>query len=819
MDDLLDSARRRRLRVRVLLSGTALALERFARAFWPLWTLAAFVGAALLSGLLPLLGGWLHAAVLGGLGLGLVPAALAGLRRWRLPLLREARTRLDRGEPERPVSVLSDRQAIGRGNAFAERVWELHRRRAAGRVDRLVPAAPNLRLSRRDPFALRTAAVLLLAAAILQSGAGWRERVFEALQPDLSASFGAPGPAPRFDVWAEPPIYTGRAPIYLTERTDSVGEVTVPTGTRLEIRAYGARRAPVLVREPLVDSGGSPSRQPLEERAEGGHALSVVLAEDGIVTLRTAGEALGSWQIRVDPDLPPSIRFAAPPQPTATGAVTFAYRVADDYGAARAWSVLRPAASPEGGGFVGLEPIEIPLAVPLSEPNAGGQESEEFVIRDLTAHPLAGTPVEAVLFVEDAAGQTGRSRTLRFTLPEKHFEEPMAAAFAEQRRKLVVTSDLKGISRAQDVLESVLRHPAGYFDDPVPFLAARLATLRLDRMIGTGPESADLAGVLDLLWRAALRLEDGGLANAIENLRDAIEKLEAALARGADEATLARLNQQLRDAVQEYLQALAERAREDGEGYTPEGAQIDSSTLAGMLDSLEGNALTGQREQARQMLRQLRSLLENLRAGHGGQGNQGLKELSEIVRDQIDLADQTMQLGRGDGSGKEGEGRGKEGSQGSAALAEGQGELRSRLDALRDQYFGSGAGGGTPPPGEIRNLLDQADGAMGRARTELGAGNSESALIDQLSAIESLRGVAREMLANSRDSAFLDGTSPGGQGVFPNYSGFGKGDLQIPGFGGVQRARELFDEIRRRSGERRRSEEERLYLERLIRRF
>ncbi|MGO8026847.1 DUF4175 family protein, partial [Rhizobium leguminosarum] len=53
--------------------------------------------------------------------------------------------------------------------------------------------------------------------------------------------------------------------------------------------------------------------------------------------------------------------------------------------------------------------------------------------RNLTEHPLAGKRVRITLVAKDAAGQTGRSPPHEMVLPSRHFNEPLAAAVAEER--------------------------------------------------------------------------------------------------------------------------------------------------------------------------------------------------------------------------------------------------------------------------------------------------------------------------------------------------------------------------------------------------
>ena len=278
----------------------------------------------------------------------------------------------------------------------------------------------------------------------------------------------------------------------------------------------------------------------------------------------------------------------------------------------------------------------------------------------------------------------------------------MAKAFAEQRRGLSVSRDLGDIDLVRTVIEAAIRHPSDYFDDPVPFLAARVSAARLDAMLGRGITEGGLSEVSALLWRAARRLDEGVLPDALEALREALRAVEEALEQGVDPGELDRLLAELRDAVGAYLSALAESMRdaEDADqAFDPRQQRMTSEAFDDVMQSISDAARIGSEELARRQLGQLRSLLENLQAGPSGAMSQGLSELGEIIRDQTALADETMRLGRGEGSWR---GRFQSGTRrhGLNACRRGAGPaglrwlrtgnriqdaLRLRLEALREQ--------------------------------------------------------------------------------------------------------------------------------------
>ncbi len=825
----------------------AIVTERFAHAFWAFASgLVASVALAL-SGLLPLLPGWIHVGVLTIAGIGLTGLLLAGVRRFRFPDRDAAVRRLDFGVPLRPATTLADRPAIGRGDPVSERLWKLHLLRVARAASALQARAPDLRLSRQDPWALRFAAPLALFAAGVLSWGSWNDRIADAFRPQWEPVAPLDATRMHLEAWAEPPAYTGEAPVYLTDLGADAAPIELPVGTRLQAWVHDASEAPALAlpgSDPGKEAGSADTLAFVAfERADSGsYRLVDWEIPEGRLRVEAEGGVLAAWSFRILPDEAPSIEFRAPPQATRTGAITFSYGITDDYGITRGWAEIRLPGDSEGEGLVEREPIRIPLALPPAERIRSPEGGEEFVIRDLLAHSWAGAEVEVSLFVEDDIDQTGSSGPAAFRLPAHAFEDPMAKAFAEQRRGLSVSEDLGDIDLVRTVIEAAIRHPSDYFEDPVPFLAARVSAARLDAMLGRGITEGGLSEVSTLLWRAARRLDEGVLPDALEALREALRAVEEALAQGVDPGELDQLLAELREALGAYLSALAESMRDAenaDQAFDSRQQRMTSEAFDDVMQSISDAARIGSEELARRQLGQLRSLLENLQAGPSGAMSQGLSELGEIISDQTALADETMRLGRGEGPGGDGsnpelegmaerggEGQGRPGFDGSE-LATAQDALRMRLEALREEL--SGREGGQPGEdtalGRFERRLDDASDAMGLAAGELQEGDAPGALDAQREALESLQGAAMEFFGQGGQGVavgVLPGDAGSGQGgIIPGLPGFANpfGDVGLPDQQALHRARELFDEIRRKSAERSRPAAERDYYRRLIDRF
>jgi hypothetical protein len=176
------------LRWPLRLTWAGMLAEGLVQALWPLLSVTLLVLAALMMGLQDVVSlevVWGAAVVA---GLGWLAALVHALRRFRLPTQGAAMARLDRSLPGRPIQALLDDPAIGKGDPAAMAVWRAHKARMAARAAtaRAVPA--DLRVSRRDPYALRYVAVLAFGMALLfgsvlrvasvadwrRAGAGWR---------------------------------------------------------------------------------------------------------------------------------------------------------------------------------------------------------------------------------------------------------------------------------------------------------------------------------------------------------------------------------------------------------------------------------------------------------------------------------------------------------------------------------------------------------------------------------------------------------------------------------------------------------------------
>ena len=827
----------------------ALWVETAIKAMWPVWAVLALVLGLMLLGVPSLLPREWHYAFLAAGAAAFVALFIRGILTLHRPTEAEALARLDMDQRGRPAQTLKDDQATGSGDKGSEALWAAHQRQLADKASKLKAKAPDLRVSNEDRFALRHAGAIVLAAGAIGYFAADATRLADQLTPGEAAASGPPVVTASLEAWASPPLYTGVAPVYLTRIDPSEGPLTLPEGTQVSLRVFDSEIAPTLT-QTVDDEAASFT----DQGAQVFDATFEIDAE-GAISVKLGDEEMAAWDFAVIPDESPTIDFHEELQTGARGAMVLEYRARDDYGVryAGAEITLDAAAEPPVGGEVNqslYEPIILDLPLPLT---GDSRAIAEIMIEDLTEHPWAGLPVVIKIHAEDAAGQRGEAEE-RTLLPGRTFYHPMAKALIEQRRSLAFS--LATAPRVHDVLEAVMLYPEDIFDDNTAYLTARMAVRRLGYALEDGRVEPEAKSIIDLLWKAAIRLEDGNLASAAERLARAQERLRQAIENGATDEEISQLMQELREAMREYLAEMAREAMRDQaqngqqqqqqQGQQGEQQMMTQQDLEEMLNQLEEAIKNGQMDLARQMMQALQQMMENLQMaqpgqGQPGQGEQMMNQMGDMIGEQQGLADRSFdqlrdgqqgqepgeQQGGGNERGQEGEQQGNRGNADDPGqIARDQQALRELLDQLRDQVPGGGSE-------ETRRALEEADRAMGDAVDQLEQGDARGAVDDQVRALDALR-EGRQSLG--RDLAEAQGRQDGqqagrdGRGADardedplgrPRASdGPIDGDAtRVPGASLGKRARELQEEIRRRAGERERPEPELDYLERLLDRF
>ncbi|NNU79646.1 TIGR02302 family protein [Halovulum dunhuangense] len=841
-----------RLRQQIRRTRLAMMAEAMTRAYWPVTTLGMAGIAFWAFGGLASLGPDLSLVAVGVFGLGLVLLIALGTRRLEWPSEADAVARLDAALPGRPISSLSDTIAVGRDDPGAQALWQRHLERMAERAAAARASRPDLRLSGRDPYALRLVAlVAVVAAALFARGPA----PVELALPGGGTASAPVAAGPSFEAWANPPAYTGRPTLYLA--ADTPPRLDLPQGTEVTVRVYGAEGGHALTETVSGAAAG------LQAIAEGISSATFPIASSGRIALLENGSEIAGWDVTLIPDQPPRIAPEGDMARAASGAMELGFTASDDYGVASAQARitldLDEVDRRHGLVVAPEEREEIVLDLPM--PFSGGSEEvAETLVEDLSRHPWVGLPVRVELLALDDAGQEGVAAPAPGTLPGRRFFDPLARAILEQRRDLLWS--VENADRVDMMLRVITHAPDDVFTNPTAYMMARMALRRLGYATEDGLDAAERDDIAELLWQTALVVEDGSLSDARERLRRAQDRLSDALRNGATEEEIAELMQELREAMQDYMQQLAQEAMRNQDQMAQQPQPDPSMTLSQdqlqqMLDEIQRLAESGQQEQAQALLEQLQQLLENLQmqmaqGGQNGQqqGQQMMQELQDTLRQQQDLADDSFQelqrqFNQNRQPGQQGQQQGQPGQPGQQqGLGQGQGQtpgmsaeqlaqrqeaLRQMLDQLRGQLPSPGTEGGA----EARDQLDDAERQMGGARDSLEQGDLDGALDRQADAMEALRegirGLGEEMQQQAQQNQGDAGDQPGEGMARDDRDPLGRpsgarGNIRsdenlLPGQDMMRRAQELFDEIRRRSGEQSRPDEELDYLRRLLDRF
>lgn len=645
--------------------------------------------------------------------------------------------------------------------------------------------------------------------------------------------------------------------------------LAVPTGAVLLARVNGGSGVPQLA---FATRGGEAVR-PFEQVAEQAYQIETAITEGTALAIRQGRDELAAWTITVLPDLKPSVGFAEPPAPTERAALMVHYTASDDYGLAAVEARIRRL--DETGEPTGEDPVVLAMALPGNGLEA--VDAKDF--HDLTPHPWAGHPVSMTLVARDEAGQEGESETLRMILPERRFTHPVARAVIEQRKRLVTEPHEK--TDIAEVLMSLAARPQHYYDDVVTFLGLRLSAGRLVMNDATPQMIADIQSLLwDVALRIEDGEMSLAARELRELERQLMEMLAQD---NPDEAELERLMEELKQAIDKYLQAMMEQMRQQLQNGEQQEMQdvdpnrmVERQDLMDMVDRAREMMKAGAKDAARQLLSQLREMMENLRAGRPQMmspeqlaAQEMMRQLQELAERQQRLMDDTYkqhqdgarrdgqdQMGQMPGQPRDGRGMrpgqrpGQYGQRGDGqpqgadrsgrqsqpgygddatpeALARMQEELRRQLGEFM-RKLGEGMGQIPQPFGEAERAMKDAADALGRSQPGEAVG-------PQGDAVERLQDGAQALAEAMRQNQQANGgatADPGAQGRSegdqrrdplrdrPNQGyATDESGVEIPGESDLLRARRIFDELRKRSGERSRPEFELDYIERLLKRF
>ncbi len=878
----LDRARAA-LQGRLKRTQISLLAERLARCFWPVATLVLVALAVHLSGLsagLPapaVVSGFLLTLVASAYALFL------GSRHFEWPTLDDATNRIDSVLPGSPLSALADSQAIGKKDPDAVAVWTRHLERMAELAATAKTAQPDLRLSSRDPWATRLVALVAIIAAVLFARNPDSIDLTELLAPEpartiaAGPSFEAWAAPPAYT--GKPTLYFNETStdeldlptgteitvrVYGRAEDFALNETVSGEESALESAAEGIGSATFSVSQSgifAVDSGNStlgswtisliPDSPPTIELTEdvtravtGAMELTYaarddygVVAADATITLdmedldRRHGLAATPEQrddIELDLPLPISGR-AAEIEETLLEDLT-----------KHPWAGL---------------PIKLTLRATDAAEQTGMTEGVTAILPGRRFFdPLAQAIIEQrrdLLWSLDNAARVDQMLRVITHAPEDVFSNKTAFLMTRMalRRMAYVSEDGFTAEERDDIAELLwnvaLLIEDGSLSDAREKL--RRAQERLQEALRNGATDEEIAQLMEELREA--------MNDYMQQLaQEALERGEQMQSQGQQQPDMT--------ITQDQLQALMDRIQELAEQGRTEEAEALLQELQQMMENLQMQLAEGaqgqQGSEGQQMMQELQDTLRQQQGladdsfqqlqrefqqgqqGQQGQGQQGQQQPGQGQQGQQFGQGQQGQQGQQFGQGQQSPGRGQPGGR-DGQSAQGQGgltadELARRQEALRgmlEDLRGRLPGPSTEEGQAARRSLEEAERNMGEARDNLDAGDLPGAIDRQADAIDALRdglrGLGDELQQQAQQNQGQSGAQAGDGFALDDQDPLGRpsgsrGTLRtdesmLPGIDPLRRAQELFDEIRRRSSDRERPEQELDYLRRLLDRF
>jgi uncharacterized protein (TIGR02302 family) len=801
-----------RIRAYVGAAWFLLLLERLLPALLPAALVAGACIAMAFFGLPRLLPAWPQLILLVLCGLGFLAALWYGFRDFRPPSGGEAvrRVESDSGFTHRPITHLTDAQASNLIDADSVSLWKSYRRRLIASIGIPFLGLPRGTVAAKDPWGLRALVLLVLVISIFAAGDNWQKRLIQAMHPNFSAF--AQSETSKVEAWLTPPDYTRMAPISLSSavQLDS-GEatpLTVPAGSKLLAQAEG-----IGAKASLIANGTSQDFEMLDaltQRIEG------KIQSGSEIAIEADGDTLARWPIKVVPDQAPTVAFPTKPTATERGVLRLDYVAKDDYGIKNVKAVVQLPNSRES--------LELNLPIPQLD----ARELKAYSYQDLTAHPWSGLEVEIRLVARDALDQIGASAPITMTLPERKFYHPVARAIIEQRKKLARDPDSK--DAVAEALRGIDAQPEAFDGNVAVFLSLNLAWRRLS---ADALSKQDLAQVEQQLWDTALALEDGGVSLAMRELRDLQRRLEEALNNGASQEEIERLMNQVQEAMNKYLENMRQQLQEAMKNgmpmqrLSPNGLKLSQQDLNQMLNDARKMAQSGSRESAKQMLDRLQQMLENLQAGipmpMGQQGNQAqqmMNNMGRMMQRQDDLLQQSFNNMRGQqNQGQQGDGQQQMNGQAQAGQ---QDKLRHDFGQLmRD--FGNMTGDMPQSMGQAEQSMRRAVDALNKGDFD-GAGDAQNQALSQMQqSMKAMQEQMQKQAGMNRGPGQRDPMDPFGRTTPREDSAGGNSvnttGVKIPDQSEMERARQIFEELRERRNDPARPRDERDYLDRLLKQF
>ena len=784
------------------------------------------------------------------------------------------RVELDNNFKHRPFDTITDSSALV-SSGSDDIAWQHHLDVARAQVNQAAPSRLRPALAPMDKYYLRFAVPCLVVAAAMFGGGDNYERIRASLTPGWMSGISAKNAA--YEAWIDPPEYTNRPPSYFKKSNT----IHAPEGSEFVARISGVKSAPrLIIREKGRTRRIRPTRlgpKSFEARAyisKSAKASFRIGSSSQIWILNVGADLPPSIEFDKVPEAGKRDKLIftySLKDDFGVESVMLSMHLKGQEGFVEEFPISIPGSSVRS---TDKEPANLDMTKHkwagkivlghLIATDGKGQSAkssvQEFIIPDkIFVEPLAKAVAEQRLLMLAGTQAYAPLPILKPQTVEVFKNKPL---YAVENRERTILRAPKNVQRTAELIEIVTDQPVGIFDDPSVYMGLRNVYRRLQ-----GARNQDaLVGIPEDLWTIALRAEFGRLGDALADMQAAERALNNAMARRAPQREIDTLFDRYEKAVERYMEELMLKAVEEakkrdknGDGEGGDEGSINQDEIQKLMDAIAEANRIGDTQAARKALAQLAELLEhmqiNLDSGEGGDGpsddsmsdelKQALEELNDLLGEQRQLRDETQSAGREDGDEKQNqdENSGQENgtSEGGTAksaeqLADEQADLNALLDALEDNLEqgisgdpsenGEGGGIGEDDKKKIEQALRDAKDAMAGSQDALENGQYFRAGRAQSEAIDALRKAGQGLYAQEEKRLAEENEKEGktasdeGDPFGRENDGNGVGDdVVVPDIDDRQRARDLLEQLRKRSGEQEREQIERDYLERLLERF
>ena len=328
---------------------------------------------------------------------------------------------------------------------------------------------------------------------------------------------------------------------------------------------------------------------------------------------------------------------------------------------------------------------------------------------------------------------------------------------------------------------------------------------------GSGRSTDEIEELLKAIEEANRIGDTEGARRALKKLAELLENMKIQMARGGQgeggDPSSGEMSDEMKESLEELADLLGEQRElkdetEQAERQAENGAPSEPGQGQQPGGTPQGEGQTGEDQQA-------------LSADELAERQDKLAELLGGVQENLPIGSNAP--GQSGGGEQEGDAAGGDEPDGNDA-AGGGGQEDPNSDR---RGAGGGNGQATISPKEA---LDEAAEAMRRAEEALESGDLAAAAQAQADAIQALRDAGQGLAQQARAESGLDGQqaeqgNPLGQEEGEDGANNDLSTQDIDPRDNATRSRELLEELRRRAAEQEREQQERDYLERLLKRF